>query len=68
MAIGKVNAYATVEGTPTDFGKMTVDAIDRYNAEEQKKRLLKPLKLKQGQKDKKRLKLFLEQVFLEIQV
>jgi hypothetical protein len=37
MAIGKVNAYATVEGTPTDFGKMTVDAIDRYNAEEDKR-------------------------------
>ena len=37
MAIGKVNAYATVEGAPTDFGKMTVDAIDRYNAEEDKR-------------------------------
>lgn len=37
MAIGKVNAYATVEGTPTDFGKMTVDAIDKYNAEEDKR-------------------------------
>ncbi len=44
MAIGKVNAYATVEGTPTDFGKMTVDAIDKYNAEEQKREAVKAAK------------------------
>lgn len=58
MAIGKVNAYATVEGTPTDFGKMTVDAIDRYNAEEQKREAVKAAEAKVRTERQKEVKAF----------
>ena len=52
MAIGNVNTYATVEGTPTDFGKMTTEAIDKYNAEEDKRASAKAAKEAAVAKDK----------------
>jgi len=58
MAIGKVNAYATVEGTPTDFGKMTVDAIDKYNAQENKKVAAKAAEAKEKAERRKEIKAF----------
>ena len=34
MAIGKQGAYATVEGGVVDFGKMTSEAIDKYQTQQ----------------------------------
>lgn len=34
MAIGKQGAYATVQGGAVDFGKITTDAIDKYQAQQ----------------------------------
>lgn len=34
MAIGKQGAYATVQGGAVDFGKITTDAIDKYQTQQ----------------------------------
>jgi len=41
MAIGKQGAYATVEGGVVDFGKITTEAIDKYQTQQALQQKLK---------------------------